>query len=97
MFKSTSDYCCLVYATMRNLDKKQRLLESVRGLHKDTMAILQMDVTDQQSIHDAKKNVTEGRIDILGKNKDNIKTSPHEQASFTFILNKKTFISLIPS
>ncbi|RXN12841.1 estradiol 17-beta-dehydrogenase 1 [Labeo rohita] len=54
-----------VYATMRNLDKKQRLLESVRGLHKDTMAILQMDVTDQQSILDAKKNVTEGRIDIL--------------------------------
>lgn len=54
---------------MRNLDKKQRLLESVRGLHKDTMAILQMDVTDQQSILDAKKNVTEGRIDILGKRK----------------------------
>lgn len=61
--------CCLVYATMRNLDKKQRLLESVRGLHKDTMAILQMDVTDQQSILDAKRNVTEGRIDILGKRK----------------------------
>lgn len=52
---------------MRNLDKKQRLLESVRGLHKDTMAILQMDVTDQQSILDAKRNVAEGRIDILGK------------------------------
>lgn len=65
-----SDYrCCLVYATMRNLDKKQRLLESVRGLHKDTMAILQMDVTDQQSVLDAKRNVTEGRIDILGKRK----------------------------
>ncbi|XP_042576382.1 estradiol 17-beta-dehydrogenase 1 isoform X1 [Cyprinus carpio] len=54
-----------VYATMRNLDKKQRLMESVRGLHKDTMAILQMDVTDQKSILDAKRNITEGRIDIL--------------------------------
>ncbi|XP_016344065.1 estradiol 17-beta-dehydrogenase 1 [Sinocyclocheilus anshuiensis] len=54
-----------VYATMRNLDKKQRLMESVRGLHKDTMAILQMDVTDQQSILDTKRNITEGRIDIL--------------------------------
>uniref|UniRef100_A0A673JIN5 Hydroxysteroid (17-beta) dehydrogenase 1 n=1 Tax=Sinocyclocheilus rhinocerous TaxID=307959 RepID=A0A673JIN5_9TELE len=48
-----------VYATMRNLCKKQRLLESVRGLHKDTMAILQMDVTEQQ-------------IDILGKRKKDI-------------------------
>ncbi|XP_056609436.1 estradiol 17-beta-dehydrogenase 1 [Triplophysa dalaica] len=54
-----------VYATMRNLDKKQRLLETVRGLHKDTMVILQMDVTDQQSILDAKRKVTEDRIDIL--------------------------------
>lgn len=50
---------------MRNLDKKQRLLETVRGLHADTMAILQMDVTDQQSILDAKGKVTEDRIDIL--------------------------------
>ncbi|KAI7803667.1 putative estradiol 17-beta-dehydrogenase 1 [Triplophysa rosa] len=54
-----------VYATMRNLDKKQRLLETVRGLHKDTMVILQMDVTDQQSILDAKRKVTEDRIDVL--------------------------------
>ncbi|XP_051571722.1 estradiol 17-beta-dehydrogenase 1 [Myxocyprinus asiaticus] len=54
-----------VYATMRNLDKKQRLMESIRGLHKDTMAILQMDVTDQQSILDAKRNITEDRVDIL--------------------------------
>ncbi|XP_007234532.1 estradiol 17-beta-dehydrogenase 1 [Astyanax mexicanus] len=54
-----------VYATMRNLDKKQRLMESVRGLHKDTMAILQMDITDQQSILNAQSNITEGRVDIL--------------------------------
>lgn len=58
---------CLVYATMRNLDKKQRLLETVRGLHKDTMVILQMDVTDQQSVLDAMRKVEEDRVDILGK------------------------------
>ncbi|XP_030649812.1 17-beta-hydroxysteroid dehydrogenase type 1 [Chanos chanos] len=54
-----------VYATMRNLEKKLRLLESVRGLHEDTLAILQMDVTDQQSVLTAKANITEGRVDIL--------------------------------
>lgn len=59
--------CCLVYATMRNLDKKQRLLESVRDLHNGTMAILQMDITDQQSINSVQRSITEGRVDILGE------------------------------
>ncbi|KAF4093025.1 hypothetical protein AMELA_G00027520 [Ameiurus melas] len=54
-----------VYATMRNLDKKQRLLESVRDLHNDTMDILQMDITDQQSIGTVQRSITEGRVDIL--------------------------------
>lgn len=57
----------LVYATMRNLAKKERLLESVKGLHKDTLDILQMDVTSLQSILDAKERVVEKRMDILGK------------------------------
>lgn len=52
---------------MRNLDKKERLLESVKGLHRDTMDILQMDVTDQRSIHDARDRVVEKRVDILGR------------------------------
>lgn len=56
-----------VYATMRNLAKKERLLESVKGLHKDTLDILQMDVTSLQSILDAKERVAEKRMDILGK------------------------------
>lgn len=60
---------------MRNLDKKQRLLETVRGLHKDTMVILQMDVTDQQSVLDAKRKVEEDRVDILGKKRYRKKTS----------------------
>ncbi|KAL7860670.1 hypothetical protein AOLI_G00170190 [Acnodon oligacanthus] len=54
-----------VYATMRNLDKKQHLLESVTGLHRDTMVILQMDITDQHSILAAQRSITEGRVDIL--------------------------------
>ncbi|KAK1798421.1 hypothetical protein P4O66_007876, partial [Electrophorus voltai] len=54
-----------VYATMRNLDKKQRLLESMRGLHKETLAILQMDVTDQHSILSARDSISEGSVDIL--------------------------------
>lgn len=57
----------LVYATMRNLAKKERLLESVKGLHKDTLDILQMDVTSLQSILDARERVVEKRMDILGK------------------------------
>lgn len=60
---------CLVYATMRNLDKKQRLLESVRDLHNDTMDILQMDITDQQSIGTVQRSIAEGRVDILGERK----------------------------
>lgn len=59
--------CRLVYATMRNLDKKQRLVESVRNLHNDTMAILQMDITDQKSIENVQRSITEGRVDILGE------------------------------
>lgn len=51
---------------MRNMAKKERLLECVKGLHKDTLDILQMDVTDQQSILDARDRVVEKRVDILG-------------------------------
>lgn len=51
---------------MRNLSKKERLLESVKGLHKDTLDILQMDVTSQQSILEATARIVEKRIDILG-------------------------------
>ncbi len=56
----------LVYATMRNLAKKERLLESVKGLHRDTLDILQMDVTGRQSILDVRDRIVEKRVDILG-------------------------------
>uniref|UniRef100_M4A3U5 Estradiol 17-beta-dehydrogenase n=1 Tax=Xiphophorus maculatus TaxID=8083 RepID=M4A3U5_XIPMA len=53
------------YATMRNLAKKERLLDCVKGLHQDTLEILQMDVTDRQSILTARDKVVEKRVDIL--------------------------------
>ncbi|XP_021415127.2 estradiol 17-beta-dehydrogenase 1-like [Oncorhynchus mykiss] len=59
-----------VYATMRNLAKKERLLDCVKGLHKDTLDILQMDITDQQSILDARDRVREKRVNILVCNAD---------------------------
>lgn len=65
---------------MRNLGKKERLLECVKGLHRDTLEILQMDVTDQQSILDAKERVVEKRVDILGK------PSRVQTASFEMII-----------
>lgn len=51
---------------MRNLAKKERLLDCVKGLHKDTLDILQMDITDQRSILDARDRVREKRVNILG-------------------------------
>ncbi|KAL4657786.1 estradiol 17-beta-dehydrogenase 1 isoform X2 [Arapaima gigas] len=54
-----------VYATMRNLAKKERLMECVKGSCKDTMDVLQMDVTDQQSILEARDMIKEKRVDIL--------------------------------
>nr|XP_057904885.1 estradiol 17-beta-dehydrogenase 1 [Doryrhamphus excisus] len=62
---SHPDQMFKVYATMRNLAKKERLLECVKGLHKDTLEVLQMDVTDHQSILDARDKVVEKRVDIL--------------------------------
>ncbi|XP_061567614.1 estradiol 17-beta-dehydrogenase 1 [Cololabis saira] len=62
---SDPDKTFKVYATMRNLAKKERLLECVKGLHRDTLEILQMDVTDRQSILDARDKVVENRVDIL--------------------------------
>ncbi|XP_034076147.1 estradiol 17-beta-dehydrogenase 1 [Gymnodraco acuticeps] len=62
---SDPDKTFKVYATMRNLAKKERLIECVKSLHKDTLDILQMDVTSWQSILDARDRVVEKRVDIL--------------------------------
>ncbi|XP_056403960.1 17-beta-hydroxysteroid dehydrogenase type 1 isoform X2 [Hyla sarda] len=50
---------------MRDLSKKEYLLECVRGCHADTFEILQMDVTDQQSVLATTKKIKEERVDIL--------------------------------
>ncbi|XP_043392724.1 17-beta-hydroxysteroid dehydrogenase type 1 isoform X2 [Chelonia mydas] len=55
----------LVYATMRNLAKKERLLECVRGCHASTLEILQLDVTDPLSLAAAAQQVPEQRVDVL--------------------------------
>ncbi|CAH2302015.1 estradiol 17-beta-dehydrogenase 1 [Pelobates cultripes] len=62
-----SDTCSRfkVYATMRDLSKKERLLECVRDCHIDTFEILQMDVTDQQSVMATVEKIKEQRVDIL--------------------------------
>ncbi|KAK5884619.1 hypothetical protein CesoFtcFv8_018422 [Champsocephalus esox] len=62
---SDPDKTFKVYATMRNLAKKERLIECVKSLHKDTLDILQMDVTSWQSILDARDRIVEKRVDIL--------------------------------
>ncbi|XP_063819635.1 17-beta-hydroxysteroid dehydrogenase type 1 [Pseudophryne corroboree] len=54
-----------VYATMRDLSNKEHLLECVRDCHVDTFDILQMDVTDQQSVLATIEKIKEQRVDIL--------------------------------
>ncbi|KAM8945598.1 17-beta-hydroxysteroid dehydrogenase type 1 [Pelodytes ibericus] len=54
-----------VYATMRDLSKKERLLECVRDCHIDTFEILGMDVTNQQSVEATIEKIKEQRVDIL--------------------------------
>uniref|UniRef100_A0A8C8R5S4 Hydroxysteroid 17-beta dehydrogenase 1 n=1 Tax=Pelusios castaneus TaxID=367368 RepID=A0A8C8R5S4_9SAUR len=54
-----------VYATMRNLAQKERLLECVRGCHASTLEILQLDVTDPLSLAAAAQRVQERRVDVL--------------------------------
>ncbi|XP_040293275.1 17-beta-hydroxysteroid dehydrogenase type 1 [Bufo bufo] len=54
-----------VYATMRDLSKKEYLLECLKDCHADTFEILQMDVTDQQSVLATTEKIKEERVDIL--------------------------------
>ncbi|KAE8614203.1 hypothetical protein XENTR_v10008039 [Xenopus tropicalis] len=50
---------------MRDLSKKENLMECVRDCHADTFEILQMDVTDQQSVVSTTEKIKEQRVDIL--------------------------------
>ena len=58
-----------VYATMRNLAKKDELLPNGGEYVNKTLFILQLDVCSETSVHSVVKEVldNEGRIDILSK------------------------------
>uniref|UniRef100_A0A8C3HT05 Estradiol 17-beta-dehydrogenase n=1 Tax=Chrysemys picta bellii TaxID=8478 RepID=A0A8C3HT05_CHRPI len=71
-----------VYATMRNLAKKERLLECVRGCHASTLEILQLDVTDPLSLAAAAQQVQEQRVDVLVCNAGVGLMGPLETCSF---------------
>lgn len=58
-----------VYATMRNLKGKDRLMEEA-SKQKADVHLMQLDVTDESSVNDAVREITEkeGRIDVLINN-----------------------------
>jgi NAD(P)-dependent dehydrogenase (short-subunit alcohol dehydrogenase family) len=59
-----------VLATMRNLEKKERLLSAAKeiGVH-DQIEVLQLDVTDEESIEKVRLKVESlGRLDVLVNN-----------------------------
>ena len=58
-----------VYATMRNLAKKEQLEEEGKHCLGDTMIIKQLDVCHDDSVDRMVKEViqSEGRIDVLSK------------------------------
>lgn len=58
-----------VYASMRNLTKKQALEEAAQGVLGDLLVIIQLDVCSDESVKNAVDEVIskEGRIDILGQ------------------------------
>ncbi|KFV85211.1 Retinol dehydrogenase 8, partial [Struthio camelus australis] len=57
-----------VYATMRNLAKKEALEEAVGGRLGKTLEIKQLDVCDEQSIKTCVNSIPDRRIDVLGNN-----------------------------
>ncbi|NXU72586.1 RDH8 dehydrogenase, partial [Oreotrochilus melanogaster] len=57
-----------VYATMRNLAKKEPLEEAVGRRLGKTLEIKQLDVCDEQSIKTCVNSIPDRRIDVLGNN-----------------------------
>ena len=58
-----------VYATMRNLAKKEELEEEGKDQLGDTLIIKQMDVSSDESVKKSVQEIldTEGKIDVLCK------------------------------
>ncbi|XP_019386642.1 PREDICTED: coiled-coil domain-containing protein 18 isoform X3 [Crocodylus porosus] len=57
-----------VYATMRNLSKKEKLEKAASNTLGKTLEIKQLDVCDEESIKTCVSNISERRIDILVSN-----------------------------
>nr|XP_060629968.1 retinol dehydrogenase 8-like [Anolis sagrei ordinatus] len=57
-----------VYATMRNLDKKDNLVEAAGSTIGNTMQIMQLDVCNEESIKMCISSIPDRRIDILVNN-----------------------------
>ncbi|NWU89430.1 RDH8 dehydrogenase, partial [Upupa epops] len=57
-----------VYATMRNLAKKEPLEEAAGGRLGKTLEIKQLDVCDETSIKTCVNSIPDRRIDVLGNN-----------------------------
>ncbi|NXC22754.1 RDH8 dehydrogenase, partial [Corythaeola cristata] len=57
-----------VYATMRNLSKKEPLEEAAGHRLGKTLEIKQLDVCDEQSIKTCVNSIPDRRIDVLGNN-----------------------------
>ncbi|XP_019357167.1 PREDICTED: coiled-coil domain-containing protein 18 isoform X4 [Gavialis gangeticus] len=57
-----------VYATMRNLSKKEKLEKAASNILGKTLEIKQLDVCDEESIKTCVNNIPERRIDILVSN-----------------------------
>lgn len=67
-----TNYCfwhVAVYATMRNLAKKDALEEAAGRRLGKTLEIKQLDVCDEQSIKTCVNSIPDRRIDVLGKYK----------------------------
>ncbi len=58
-----------VYACMRNIAKKDKLIEKAGDCVDKTLFVLEMDVKSESSVNAAIKHVldTDGRVDVLGK------------------------------
>lgn len=62
-----SSLCLSVIATMRDLKKKDKLVEAAGDTFGKTLILLQLDVCSDESVKQCVNNVKDRHIDILSK------------------------------